>query len=138
MKRSNITRVGFKVKENQPSQLNRSVGGRLRRASRLNVVGRRTADWRKVWRFLKPRLEASGRIYCEFEFIAHECCGILDPAHSKKRRFMQGDDIYTVAISCRNAHRILDEEFSHEEMEKAVLRAINNHGGLILPEAKAA
>lgn len=49
---------------------------------------------------------------------------------------MQGNDIYTVSMGCQNAHRILDEVFSHAEMESAVLRAIENNGGLVLPEGK--
>src|ERR1044071_2794977 len=104
----------------------------------MKKVGRRTNDWRRAWRFLKPRLEAAGRTSCEFGFISHECFGRLDPCHSKKRRLMQGDDIYIVAIGCQNVHQILDQEFTHEEMEQAVLKAINDHGGLILPDRKAA
>ena len=93
-------------------------------------------EWARVWAWLKLRLEARGRTHCEFPFIDHICSRILNPAHSKKRREMQGTDIYTVAIACRTAHRILDEVMSHAEMETAVLRAINAHGGLILPERK--
>jgi hypothetical protein len=100
----------------------------------MNKVGRRTADWRRAWRWLKPRLEAAGRTRCEFDFIPHECSQIIDPAHSKKRRLMNGADIYSVSLACRNVHQILDERMSHEEMEAAVMRAIENHGGLILPD----
>ena len=119
MNRHNST---FKVSESKLKS-----GGRLK-------AGRRTNDWRRVWRWLKPRLEAAGRTRCEFDFIEHECIGILDPCHSKKRRLMRGPDIYAVALGCRNVHRRLDEQMSHEEMEAAVMRAIENHGGLILPE----
>lgn len=100
----------------------------------MKKAGRRTNDWRAVWRWLKPRLEAAGRTTCEFGFIPHDCVGILDPCHSKKRRLMRGLDIYAVAVGCRNAHDILDLKFTHEEMESAVMRAIDEHGGLILPE----
>lgn len=96
--------------------------------------GRRTNDWRAVWRWLKPRLEAANRTRCEFDFIPHTCGQILDPAHSKKRNKMNGADIYSVSIACRNVHQILDEQMGHEEMEAAVMRAIENHGGLILPD----
>jgi hypothetical protein len=116
----------------------RSRTAPLRGRCRLNANGRRTNDWRKVWRFLKPRLEAAGRTKCEFDFIPHKCCAILDPAHSKKRREMKGNDIYAVAIACRNAHNVLDYEMTHSDMEQAVLRAIQANGGIILPEAKAA
>lgn len=101
-------------------------------------VGRRTLEWRRVWRWLKPRLEAAGRVRCEFDFIPHECSLILDPCHSKKRREMNAPiDIYTVAIGCRTVHQILDERMTHKEMEIAVCRAILNHGGYILPEREA-
>lgn len=50
---------------------------------------------------------------------------------------MKGNDIYAVAIGCRNVHNFLDLECSHEEMERLVTEAIERNGGLILP-AKAA
>jgi hypothetical protein len=116
---------------------------RSMRRRAINRVGRRTNDWRRAWRFLKPRLEARGRTHCEFSFIPHECGGGLTPAHSKKRRLMEGDDIYAVAIACRAVHGILDgvipnpsigRRMNHEDMERAVLFAIERAGGLILPE----
>lgn len=100
--------------------------------------GPRMKAWDRVWRWLKPRLEAAGRVRCEFEFIPHVCSSVLTPAHSKKRRLMIGMDIYTVALACSTVHRILDEVMSHEAMESAVLRAVERNGGLILPEVKAA
>lgn len=106
----------------------------LRSTKPLNKRGPRTKAWDKAWRFLKPRFDTAGRTRCEFGFIAHDCGGILTPAHSKKRREMQGPDIYHVALACLNVHRILDEQMAHEAMESAVMRAIENHGGLILPE----
>jgi len=140
MKRSQMRRTAFRIKvnadKNSRPMLSRKAP--LRGGCRLKANGRRTNDWRKAWRFLKPELEARRRIRCEFPFIDHECCAILDPAHSKKRREMQGNDIYVVAIACRNAHSVLDYEMTHSEMEQAVLRAINANGGLILPERKAA
>src|ERR1044071_4639888 len=113
------------------------------RRARMGRAGRRTNDWRKAWRFLKPRFEARGRTHCEFHFIPHECGGGVDPAHSKKRNKMRGTDIYAVAIACRRAHDILDgviphpvlaRRLNHEEMEQAVLQAIELGGGMILPE----
>lgn len=99
----------------------------------INRVGPRTREWQSAWRFLKPRLEATDRISCEFDFVEHECWGRLDPAHSKKRSKMIGNDIYAVAIACQNVHTYLDEACTHERMEMLVLEAINRHGGLILP-----
>lgn len=100
---------------------------------RINRVGPRTKAWIAVWRWLKPRLETAHRTECEFDFIPHNCFGPLDPAHSKKRNKMTGNDIYAVAISCRNMHRVLDEVYSHAAMEQAVMFAIERSGGLILP-----
>lgn len=110
----------------------------MKRSSKRIGAGRRMNEWSKVWAFLKPRLEAAGRTACEFDWpeVAHECWGPIDPAHSKKRREMQGDDIYAVAISCREFHKYLDECCTHERMEQLVLEAINRHGGLILPAQK--
>lgn len=101
-------------------------------------VGRRTSEWDRAWKFLKPRLEAAGRIYCELSFVPHACSTTLTPAHSRKRREMQGDDIYMVCLACTTGHQILDERMSHEDMHKAVMRAINENGGPILPEKREA
>ena len=100
----------------------------------MNKVGPRTKKWMDVWRWLKPRMEAAGRKRCEFSFIPHDCDGSKTPAHSKKRRNMRGNDIYAVAWACIPVHRILDETYTHEEMEAAVMQAIENNGGMILPE----
>lgn len=135
MQRWNST-FKIKVNEDKPSLPYRLRIARLRRRGKLRANGRRTNDWRKVWRFLKAEFEKRGRTRCEFGFIPHECYGRLDPCHSKKRRLMGGNDIYTVALGCQNVHRILDEVFSHAEMETAVLRAIEANGGLITPEGK--
>jgi hypothetical protein len=98
--------------------------------------------WRQVWAWLKPRLEKAGRTKCEFDFLEHTCKGPLDPCHSKKRRKCEGNDIYTVAIGCRNAHDLIEgvkvypslgRRMNQSEMERYVLLAIKNHGGLILP-----
>lgn len=104
------------------------------RGKPLNKVGPRTRAWRAAWAFLKPRLEAANRTQCEFRFIPHECFGGLTPAHSKKRRMMEGNDIFSIAICCANFHRQLDEQMSHEQMERTVMKAINRAGGIILPD----
>lgn len=104
----------------------------------MNKVGPRTKQWRDVWAWLKPKMEAAGRKRCEFGFIPHDCDRSRTPAHSKKRRMMRGNDIYMVAWACIPVHRILDENMSHAEMEQAVLKAIKLNGGPILPEIKAA
>lgn len=104
----------------------------------MNKIGPRTKKWRKAWRFLKPEFDKRERTKCEFGFIPHECWGPLDPAHSKKRGKMKGNDIYTIALGCRAVHNFLDYSCTHEEMELFVNRAIELAGGLILPEEKRA
>jgi hypothetical protein len=107
----------------------------MKRSQRpMKKVGRRTRDWRSVWRWLKPKLEAAGRTSCEFGFIPHVCWGALDPCHSKKRRLMRGNDIFMVALGCRAIHNFLDLNCTHEQMELFVTEAIGLHGGPILPE----
>src|SRR5690242_18355275 len=79
-------------------------------------AGPRMKEWRRVWTWLKPKLEAAGRTRCEFDHLPHGCSGILTPAHSRKRREMQGEEIYEVALACTSAHQILDERLTHERM----------------------
>lgn len=100
----------------------------------MSKRGPRAKAWDKVWRFLKPRLDLAGRTRCEFGFIAHDCGGILTPAHSKKRGKIKGAELFHVALCCLNFHRVLDEQMTHEEMESTVMRAVEEAGGLILPE----
>jgi hypothetical protein len=129
-------RLQRSTKRMKRSEMKRVPG--TARMKPMNKIGRRTVDWRKVWRFLKPELEKRGRTKCEFKFIPHECWGPSDPAHSKKRNKMRGDDIYAVAIACRYIHNFLDYECTHEQMELFVLHAIDLGGGMIVPERKPA
>lgn len=139
MKRSYLKRTAFKKRVHVDAAQNHALQQTRKAALRSLKAGRRMKEWARVWAWLKPRLEAAGRTRCEFDFIPHECSLILDPCHSKKRREMNAPiDIYTVAIGCRTVHRILDETMGHADMEAAVCRAVLNHGGLILPERKAA
>lgn len=107
---------------------------RMKPSSKRLEPGKKTKAWASAWRWLKSELEKRGRTKCEFYFIQHECCDILTPAHSKKRRLIQGDEIYHVAIACSVVHQILDEKMTHAEMEAAVMRAIEENGGVILPK----
>ena len=110
---------------------------RIKRKKQGLGAGPRTREWQRVWKWLKPRLEAAGRTHCEFDHLPHVCSGILTPAHSRKRRKMEGDDIYAVAIACTNAHQILDERLDHEAMEVCVLYAIDRAGGMVTPATEA-
>lgn len=134
-----LPRSSIRLKPRSPSPRKSTPLRRARKRMKRN--GARTKAWDKVWLWLKPKLEAVGRTRCEFDFLEHNCRGPLDPAHSKKRGKMQGNDIYAVAMACRNVHNILDgidiyapldRRFTHEEMEANVLFAIEQHGGMIL------
>lgn len=131
-----MRRTQFRVKPNAK---------RLKGRKRLDVgtvpmkrIGRRTREWQSVWAWLRPRLEKAGRHCCEFDFISHECWGAIFPCHSKKRRNMEGDDIYIIALGCQQIARWLDEDLDHATMEQTVLKAIERKGGAILPVAKVA
>lgn len=139
MKRSYLKRGTTEMKRTPMSSRTERVRvpGTARKATRLKA-GPRTKAWARVWAFLKPQLEKREITRCEFWFITHTCSDILTPAHSKKRNKMQGNAIYEVALACTTIHQILDEKFSHEEMYEAVMRAINNRGGIILPAKLAA
>lgn len=108
------------------------------------VQPERPKTWKQIWRWLKPRLKNAGRTNCEFDFLSHDCKGPLDPVHAKKRRKSKNDpaDLYKVAIGCRNAHNIVEgikvyppigRRMVQDEMYANVMRAIEAHGGLILP-----
>jgi len=144
LRRSGFPQVSFAealqarlAKQSKASQNGRPERS-LKRSNQPLKPGRRMKHWSRVWSWLKPRLEAAGRTSCEFDFIIHECWGPLDPVHSKKRRMMEGDDVYAVAIGCRKVHGILDEKTNHETMEVAVMYAITRAGGLITPATEAA
>lgn len=141
MKRSPIKRTAF-PKPDYPTLLalqieKRKAGEEKPRTGQPRLkAGRRMKDWARVWAWLKPRLEAAGRTRCEFDHVPHVCSNILTPAHSKKRREMEGNEIYEVALACTNVHKLLDEKMSHEAMYVSVNYAIERAGGLILPAAR--
>lgn len=137
LKRSAMKRGTTELKRTEWKRVPGTARSELKR-SRLNKVGPRTKRWQQVWRFLKPQLAKRDITSCEFGFIPHECEGPLDPAHSKKRGKMKGNDIYAVSLACRKIHNYLDIECSHEQMEALVMQAIQNRGGIILPAKLAA
>jgi hypothetical protein len=132
MKRSAMPRS---LKPMKRTELKRVPG--TSRKVQIKKRGARAKAWGKAWRFLKQEFQRRDITSCEFRFIPHVCWGPLDPAHSKKRGKMKGNDIYMVAIACRLIHSYLDEKCSHDEMERFVNRAIESRG-VILPERLAA
>lgn len=94
-------------------------------------------EWTKARKWLKAEFENRGITRCEFWFIDHKCTNFaLAFAHCKKRRKLLDGEIWPVAVACQTVHEILDLKMSHEEMEIAVHKAIDNHSGVIQPTEK--
>lgn len=75
----------------------------------------------RLWSSLKKRivkdLEARGIMKCE---MCHGS-GILDLAHSKKRRKIENEDeLGEVALLCRQCHNFIEYRLSQPEMERVV------------------
>lgn len=102
-------------------------GKQMKRSTKRLKVGKKVKAWEAERRRLKKRFEAAQITSCEFGFIDHECWrdNGLSFAHSRKRRDPEFD-IEEVALACPQAHQILDERMSHEEMYEAVRKAILN------------
>lgn len=81
----------------------------------------------QLWKKLKQQkileLERLGIMRCE---MCHGS-GILDLAHSKKRRKIEDEEeMGEVALLCRQCHDFIEYKLTHEEMEKVVLGIIRN------------
>jgi len=101
--------------------------------SRLNPIGKRGRAWIAARERIIPLLLARGIFGCEFRYF--NCSGDARGglAHAVKRRKLRSCaatgspwHIETVARACRNCHRRLDEQMSHDEMREAVMGAIEN------------
>ncbi len=122
-----LRRSGFKKHPDSLSQEENASGSRcLRQRKRLRRAGKKVKAWETERRRLKKRFQAKGITVCEFGFLVHDCAvdNFLSFAHSTKRSDPEFD-IQEVAVACIPAHQILDEQMSHAEMKKAVLKAIN-------------
>lgn len=86
--------------------------------------GKKTRAWESTRGQLKKRFESVGITSCEIRLP--QCWGnyALSFAHAKKRRFLIGEEIEVVALSCAPCHTAI-EGMPHNEMEKIVMRAIN-------------
>ena len=75
-------------------------------------------------KYLKNKFLEMGVTSCELHW-PHHCWHTegLSWAHSKKRRFIQGDEIYEVALLCPIAHD-LAENLPHKEMYKLICEII--------------
>lgn len=96
----------------------------VRRRRRLNALGKKGKENRKVVRAKKAEHIKNGLTSCELRISEH-CTPFenLDFSHSMKRRFMgkwgspeRAVNTNESVVACRNCHRIADEEMSHDEM----------------------
>jgi len=86
-------------------------------------AGRRTKEWDRIRADLKPLFEAVGITWCEFRYTGCWRDNGLSFAHTDKRRFLKGDQLYVVALACANCHPML-EILKREEMKERVLEVI--------------
>lgn len=86
------------------------------------MPSKRHAKWHRE---LADYWKANPITYCEIRFDG--CFGTygLAPAHSRKRREIENKEQYfEVVAACLFCHRRLDEQMSHEDMEKTVKEVI--------------
>ena len=92
----------------------------------MRRIGPKTAAWMEAREHLKHRFEEMQVTTCELHW-PHHCWrnNGLSFAHSKKRRFIEGDEIYEVALLCPIAHDMV-ERLSHREMYNVIREIIKN------------
>ena len=77
--------------------------------------------WRKIRKKKIAELEGLGIMSCE---MCHST-GILDLAHSKKRRKIENEEeLAEVALLCRQCHNFIEYNLTQPEMEKVVREII--------------
>lgn len=128
MKRSPMKRSGFTPKP-EWKRLERS--GPIARRTRLKSVGKVGQRWIDVRKDMKQRYEWAGITTCEARLKGCWFHDALSFAHCKKRRLMQGDDIWHTALLCTPCHNFY-EGLPHEEMHDQI-HAIIGRRGLIAP-----
>jgi hypothetical protein len=83
--------------------------------------GRKFYEWERVRKKLKTIFQGREIMHCEM-------CGKswgLSFAHSKKRRFIAGDEIMQVALLCIPCHQTVEAD---PEMTAKILGIIENRG----------
>ena len=85
-----------------------------------------TAKQRRSWhRELSDHWKRREITTCEVRFPGCWQTYGLAPAHSRKRRHIENKEQYfEVVAACQFCHRQLDEQMSHEDMEKTVKQII--------------
>lgn len=99
--------------------------------SSLNRIGKKTAEWIKVRKWLKDHFRFAGIEMCEARLSGCWYENALSFAHCRKRRKLLEGEIYHVALLCIPCHNLY-ELLSHEEMHTAIHELIDKRG-LIAP-----
>ena len=105
----------------------------MKRGKRINQIGPKGQTWIDVRKLLKQRFEWCGIIRCEARLPGCWFDDGLGFAHCRKRRKIEGLEIWHVALLCNHCHDVY-EKLPHEEMHAAVHQIIDQRG-LIAPPA---
>ncbi len=90
--------------------------------------GKKTREWERIRRKIKPEFEAQGITSCEFRYPLCQGGYMLSFAHGKKRRNLVGDELEKfVGLACQNCHTLLELK-PEKEMERAVRFVILQRG----------
>lgn len=88
-------------------------------------AGPKTREWESIRRKLKPRFEAAGITKCEFRFDGCWRGNFLSFVHYDKRRYLNTEQLWIVALGCVPCHQIL-ERMPRTRMKDVVLAVIAN------------
>jgi len=89
----------------------------------MKKAGKRTKDWERVRRNLKPKFERVGITTCELRYEGCWSDNGLGFAHTKKRANLGPGELSVVALLCNSCHDKI-EILPEEEMTKVVLATI--------------
>jgi hypothetical protein len=101
------------------------LGYGKKRPKMINQRGKRTEAWEKARAVLKGRFEAAGIITCELRFQGCWYDNGLGFAHTKKRRHLEGGDLYRVVLACNHCHdlvELLPEREMTAILERRIMR----------------
>ena len=80
-------------------------------------LGKKGKAWTNTRRALKRQFFGRQITTCELRYEGCWIDNTLSFAHSKRRRFIEGDELSEVILACCFCHRILDEKPREETYE---------------------
>ncbi len=89
----------------------------------MNRRGKKVQAWDRARLTLKRKFAAAGIITCELRYAGCWFDNALSMAHSKKRRHIEGDEIYEVALLCVPCHQVA-ERLPESEMTDLIRKII--------------